>query len=123
VGKGESHPGNRSKHALLSTDSHIYLIGGLLINNTASSDIYQFDPATQLWNLLNPTGVKLPPLESFGAVAVKSNAEDRIVIAFGFDEDAASPSNRVYEYNVQKNKLSILHEGSLEPSKGSRDGS
>ncbi len=107
--KGEVHPGNRSKHALVSTESHLYLIGGLLINNTASNDIYQFDPATHLWTLLKPTGLALPPLESFGAVSVKTNGEDRTVIAFGFDEDSSSPTNRVYEYNVAKNRLSILH--------------
>ena len=65
-------PGCREKHALLSTKSHIYLIGGLLINNMASNDIYRFDPEAQTWELMKPEGDKLPNLESFGAAVVTS---------------------------------------------------
>jgi len=45
-------------------------------------------------------------------VAIKQGEEDKIIIAFGFNEDVVGPSNRVYEYHIQKNKISILHEGS-----------
>lgn len=57
---------------------------------------------------MNPQGVKLPPLESFGAVVVQSADEEKIIIAFGFNEILSSPTNTVYEYNTTKNKLSVL---------------
>lgn len=60
--KGKVHPGSREKHALVSTKSHIYLIGGILLNNSASNDIFRFDPKTQIWELMVPEGDKLPPL-------------------------------------------------------------
>lgn len=59
--KGE-HPGNRSKHALLGGKSKIYLVGGLLKNNSVSNEIFEFDPASQTWKQLKPEGVKFPPL-------------------------------------------------------------
>ena len=78
----------------------------------ASNDIYKFDPETSLWELMQPEGVKLPPLESFGAAVTETNGETRIIIAFGFNEETASPSNTIFEYNTATNKLSILYEGS-----------
>lgn len=42
--------------------------------------------------------------------------EEKIIIAFGFNEDTASPSNTVYEYNPANNKLRILFEGSEKSS-------
>jgi hypothetical protein len=44
--------------------------------------------------------------------------EEKIIIAFGFNEDTASPCNTVYEYNPSSNKLSILFEGSEKASEG-----
>jgi hypothetical protein len=60
---------------------------------------------------LKPQGAVLPPLESFGAVAVSSADEEKIIIAFGFSETLSSPSNAIYEYNISTNKLSVLFEG------------
>ena len=105
------HPGSRSKHALVAAKNRIYLIGGLLSNNDASDDIFEFNPDSNEWALIKPEGAKLPPLESFGAVAVQSADEEKIIIAFGFNELLSSPTNTVYEYNITKNKLSVLFEG------------
>jgi hypothetical protein len=44
-------------------------------------------------------------------VIVSKNDSEKIVIAFGFNEEKASLSNVVYEYDISKNKLSILYEG------------
>jgi N-acetylneuraminic acid mutarotase len=92
---------------LLSGKDRIYLIGGLKANNEASNDIFEFNPATEEWRKLKPEGVSLPPIESFGAVLI-NGAEEKIVIAFGFNESTASYSNAVYEYSIAKNKLSVL---------------
>jgi hypothetical protein len=67
---------------------------------------------------LKPEGPKFPPLESFSAVLINNGAEEKIVIAFGFNETIASPSNTIYEYNISKNKLSILHEGGTSSKHG-----
>lgn len=69
----------------MSTASHIYLIGGILINNIASSDIYRFAQETNTWELMKPEGIQLPPLESFGATTVTIAGEERIIIVFGFN--------------------------------------
>ena len=45
---------------------------------------------------------------------ISSNDEEKIIIAFGFNENKAELSNVVYEYNVSKNKMSILFEGAPE---------
>ena len=37
--------------------------------------------------------------------------EEKIIIAFGFDENKASATNAVYEYNISKNKMSLLFPG------------
>jgi len=42
---------------------------------------------------------------------VNYNAEEKIIIAFGFNEEKACLSNAIYEYNISKNKVSILFEG------------
>lgn len=60
---------------------------------------------------MKPEGVKLPAIESFSAVIVNKSDSEKIVIAFGFNEEKASLSNVVYEYDIAKNKLSILFEG------------
>lgn len=57
-----AHPGSRSKHALLAGKNRIFLVGGLLKNDEASSDICSFDTVSQQWELLKPEGTKLPPL-------------------------------------------------------------
>jgi N-acetylneuraminic acid mutarotase len=115
--KGKCHPGRRSKHALLGGKDKIYLIGGLKANDEASNEIYEFDPKTSEWTLVKPEGVKLPALESFSS-ALLSSAEEKIIIAFGFNEELASPSNAIYEYNIPKNKLSILFEGTKTAKQG-----
>ena len=51
--KGEA-PGPRSKHSLEGGKNKIYLIGGLLKNNTPSNEIYEFDPETKSWKLMRP---------------------------------------------------------------------
>jgi hypothetical protein len=48
---------------------------------------------------------------------INSGNEEKIVIGFGFNEKTASPSNTIYEYNITKNKLAILHEGSTKNGK------
>jgi hypothetical protein len=45
---------------------------------------------------------------------IVSGEEEKIIIAFGFNEANACLSNVVYEYNISKNKLSILFEGAAE---------
>lgn len=50
-----------------------------------------------------------------------SGEEEKIIIAFGFNEEKAALSNVVYEYNVAKNKLSILFEGTENGQTGKAD--
>jgi hypothetical protein len=42
---------------------------------------------------------------------VGAGEEERIIIAFGFNEKVSAPSNAVYEYSVAKNRLAVLFEG------------
>ena len=99
---------------MVSGKERIYLIGGLLKNNDPSNEIFEFNPTTKEWKKIVPEGVELPPLESFSSLMISSNDEEKIIIAFGFNENKAELSNVVYEYNVSKNKMSILFEGAPE---------
>lgn len=117
VPKGPVNPGSRTKHALLGGKDRIYLVGGLQGNNSATNSIFEFNPEAREWKLLKPEGPTLPPMESFGAVLIQG-AEERIIIAFGFNETTAAYSNAVYEYNIAKNKMVILYEGSEKESNG-----
>jgi len=44
-------------------------------------------------------------------VLVNHNDEEKIIIAFGFNETNGELSNIVYEYNISKNKINILFDG------------
>lgn len=109
--QGKEGPGARSKHELVSTRTHVYLIGGLNHSGSASDEIWAYSPAEEKWEKVVPEGAKLPPIESFGAVVVSAGEEERIVIACGFNDETASPSNVIYQYVPASNKLSILFEG------------
>jgi hypothetical protein len=70
VTQGQTHPGSRSKHALLATKRKVYLVGGLKGNNEASNEIFEYDPEGNHWTLVRPEGAQMPPIESFAAVTV-----------------------------------------------------
>ena len=111
-------PGPRSKHALVGAKGRIYLVGGLCTDLRSSSQIHSFDPLTKVWTLMKPEGESLPEIDSFGCVYLEREGEERIVIVGGWNGEKAEYLNSVYEYNITKNRLSILFEGSPEPREG-----
>ena len=111
-------PGPRSKHALVGTKNSIYLIGGLYTDVRSSSKIYCFNPESATWTLQNPVGESLPEIDSFGCVYLEKDGDELIIIVGGWDGAKAEYLNSVYEFNITKNKVSILFEGSQEPQQG-----
>jgi len=104
-------PGPRSKHALVGGKHKIYLLCGLSSDIHSSDQIYEFDPEKRHWTLLKPSGDKLPEVDSFGYVYISAGDEEKIVMVCGYDGKNASYLNSVYEYNITKNKVSILFPG------------
>lgn len=78
---------------------------------TSSGEIFEFSPENKTWARLKPEGEKLPEIDSFGCVYVGGKEEEKIVIICGYDGKKADYLNSVYEYNITKNKLSILFQG------------
>lgn len=109
--KGD-HPGPRSKHALVGGKNKIYLVGGLSSDINSSNHIYEYDVDKHIWTLLKPDGDKLPEIDSFGHAYIANGDEEKIVIICGYDGSKAQYLNSVYEYNITKNKVSILFPGS-----------
>jgi hypothetical protein len=50
-------------------------------------------------------------VDSFGYVYISAGDEEKIVMVCGYDGKNASYLNSVYEYNITKNKVSILFPG------------
>ena len=115
--KGEL-PGSRSKHALIGSKERIYLLGGLCTDIHSSNKIHCFDPSSNTWILVKPEGESLPEIDSFGCVYLEKDGEERIIIVGGWDGGKAEYLNSVYEYNITKNRVSILFEGSQEEKEG-----
>ena len=67
---------------------------------------------------MKPEGETLPHIDSFGCVYLEKEGEERIVIMGGWDDEKADYLNSVYEYNITKNRISILFEGRKEPQEG-----
>ena len=101
-------PGPRSKHALIGGKTHIYLVGGLCSDVASSDKIYAFDPHKETWELLKPEGEALPEIDSFGHVYLQQGEEEKIILIGGYNAAKAEYLNSVYEYNITKNKVSVL---------------
>lgn len=110
--KGEL-PGPRSKHALVAGRDRLFLVCGLSSDVRSSSQIFAYAPAANTWALLHPEGEPLPELDSFGCVYVPG-AEERIVLLCGYDGRRADYLNAVYEYNITRNRVSLLFAGGSE---------
>ena len=67
---------------------------------------------------MKPEGETLPHIDSFGCVYLEKEGEERIVIMGGWDDEKADYLNSVYEYNITKNRISILFEGRKDPQEG-----
>jgi hypothetical protein len=93
---------------MIATKNRIYLVGGLHSDITGSNDIYSFDPQHKKWEKLSPVGDSLPRLDSFGCVLSQREGEEVLIILCGYNTDRSAYSNAVYEYNIAKNKISIL---------------
>lgn len=104
-------PGPRSKHALIGGKRKIYLVCGLSSDLHSSNQIYQYEPEKKIWALLKPEGDKLPEIDSFGCVYITAGQQEKIIITCGYDGKNAEYLNSVYEYNITKNKISILFPG------------
>ena len=67
-----THPGNKSRHALLAGKDKIYLFGGFESPTKSSNSTYEFDPETEEWKKLDSeiVGESIPCLDTFGSVLV-----------------------------------------------------
>lgn len=65
---------------------------------------------------MKPEGEALPQIDSFGCVYLNHGGDEKIIIIGGYNGATAEYLNSVYEYNISKNKVSVLFAGQQEPN-------
>jgi N-acetylneuraminic acid mutarotase len=109
-------PGPRAKHAMVCHNSIIYLFGGIKGPVQGNNEIYSFSIGESMWTRIQPKGVSLPFIDSFGCVLVG----DRILITCGYESRKCTLLNSVYQYDIPNNTCTLLFESGLSANLGNK---
>lgn len=102
-----SLPGPLADHSAVAVGDEIYILGGGDPNGTVLSQVLKYDPTLHVYTFMAP----MPgPRYRFGATLLDNGNDDTIYVVGGrrdSNENATSPINDLYIYNIPANTWSV----------------